>query len=78
MITCVKKLSITVVRVLSFLVNSFEKLFLSQDTFFKNHDTDFFTGIIQFILWSITILYPWNRRLLCRFFVIYLEFQTSV
>ena len=35
MITCVKKLSITVVRVLSFLVNSFEKLFLSQDTFFK-------------------------------------------
>ena len=35
MITCVKKLSITGVRVLSFLVNSFEKLFLSQDTFFK-------------------------------------------
>ena len=35
MITCVKKLSITEVRVLSFLVNSFEKLFLSQDTFFK-------------------------------------------
>ena len=30
-----KKLSITGVRVLSFLVNSFEKLFLSQDTFFK-------------------------------------------
>ena len=35
MITCMKKLSITGVRVLSFLVNSFEKLFLSQDTFFK-------------------------------------------
>ena len=35
MITCVKKISITGVRVLSFLVNSFEKLFLSQDTFFK-------------------------------------------
>lgn len=35
MITCVKKLSITGVRILSFLVNSFEKLFLSQDTFFK-------------------------------------------
>lgn len=35
MITCVKKLSITGVRVLSFLINSFEKLFLSQDTFFK-------------------------------------------
>ena len=35
MTTCVKKLSITGVRVLSFLVNSFEKLFLSQDTFFK-------------------------------------------
>lgn len=35
MITCVKKLSITGVRVLSFLVNSFEKLFLSQDTFIK-------------------------------------------
>ena len=35
MITCAKKLSITGVRVLSFLVNSFEKLFLSQDTFFK-------------------------------------------
>jgi len=35
MITCVKKLSIIVVRALSFLVNSFEKLFLSQDTFFK-------------------------------------------
>ena len=35
MITCVKKISVTVVRVLSFLVNSFEKLFLSQDTFFK-------------------------------------------
>ena len=35
MITCVKKLNITGVRVLSFLVNSFEKLFLSQDTFFK-------------------------------------------
>lgn len=35
MITYVKKLSITGVRVLSFLVNSFEKLFLSQDTFFK-------------------------------------------
>jgi len=35
MITCVKKLSITGVRVLLFLVNSFEKLFLSQDTFFK-------------------------------------------
>lgn len=35
MITCVKKLSITGVRVLSFLVNGFEKLFLSQDTFFK-------------------------------------------
>lgn len=35
MITCVKKLSITGVRVLSFLVNSFEKLFLSQDTFLK-------------------------------------------
>lgn len=35
MITCVKKLSITGVRVLSFLVNSFEKLFLYQDTFFK-------------------------------------------
>ena len=35
MITCVKKLSITGVRVLSFFVNSFEKLFLSQDTFFK-------------------------------------------
>lgn len=35
MITYMKKLSITGVRVLSFLVNSFEKLFLSQDTFFK-------------------------------------------